>query len=112
MKMRKIMSLALAFVFLFSMLPATAVMANADELNTIILYGDYAFAKDEDGNILIQNADDWNALADAVAHNISCSGLIFKMTADIGTETDPVTRPIGQQTGTNKKTDRKRKNGI
>ena len=100
MKMRKILSLALAFVFLFSMLPATAVMVNADEPASL----DSLTYNSTDGYYEISSIEDWNTLAAYVADGNSCAGLIFKMTADIGTETAPVTRPIGQQTGSSKLT--------
>ena len=62
----------------------------------------------------IQNADDWNNLADYVAEdkNNSCDGLYFQMTDNIGTTENPITKPLGKQVGDNKLTDRNRFAGI
>ena len=61
---------------------------------------------------LIQTANDWNNLADYVAEGNDCAGSFFKMTANIGTVEEPITKPIGKQIGTNKLTDRMRFAGI
>ena len=52
-----------------------------------------------DGIYLIQTIADWNNLAEYVADDHDCTGMSFLMTANIGTEADPVTRPIGRQIG-------------
>jgi len=69
--------------------------------------GDYTFAKDGNGHLLITCLADWNGLAEAVAAGNTCSGKTFMMTADIGSVAAPVTKPLGRQTGPNK-SDRKR----
>ena len=66
------------------------------------------FYRDDDGNYLIQNADDWNTLAGLVEEGIDFTEEKFLMTADIGSAEAPITRPIGRQIGPNKKDDRKR----
>ena len=57
---------------------------------------------------LIATSADWNNLAEYVAADNNCKGLFFKMTANIGTTEEPITKPLGKQVGTNKKTDRRR----
>lgn len=52
-----------------------------------------------DGNYLIQSVADWNNLAEYVADGNDCEGMTFLMTANIGSETAPVTMPIGRQIG-------------
>ncbi len=69
---------------------------------------DWYFDRDNDGNYLIQNADDWNTLAGLVEEGIDFTEEHFLMTADIGSAEAPITRPIGRQIGPNKKDDRKR----
>ena len=54
---------------------------------------------------------DWNNLADYVVEGNNCEGLYFKMTANIGTTAEPVTTPLGKQTGSVHNT-RKRFAGI
>lgn len=95
-------AILLALVLCLSLLPLTAAAADVTYID------DYAFALDADGNYLIQSVDDWNGLAAAVADGYDCDGLSFLMTADIGTADNPVTRPLGQQVGSNKSTDRRR----
>ena len=101
--MKNKMLLTLLFAVLF-----TAGAWAQDETETI---GGYTFFKDGSGNLLISSLDDWNGLADAVAAGNTCSGKTFKMTTNIGSETAPVTKPLGRQTSTNKN-DRKRFAGI
>ena len=50
-------------------------------------------------NYLIQTVADWNNLAEYVADGNDCEGMTFLMTANIGSETAPVTMPIGRQIG-------------
>ena len=65
---------------------------------------------------LINNKADWEALAAYVAIKATpshdCSGKIFRLEDNIGSEREPVTRPLGQQIGSNKLTDRMRFAGI
>ena len=96
-----------AMTLVLVMFSAASVWAQ-DESETI---GGYTFVKDGNDNLLIGSLDDWNGLADAVAAGNTCSGKTFKMTANIGSETAPVTKPLGRQTSTNKN-DRKRFAGI
>ena len=58
----------------------------------------------------IATAEDWNTLADYVAAGNTCLGLFFKMTNNIGTTENPITKPIGMQVGKNK-SDRMRFSG-
>ena len=59
----------------------------------------------------ISTLADWNNLADYVVEVNNCDGLYFKMTANIGTTAEPVTTPLGKQTGSGHGT-RKRFAGI
>ena len=56
---------------------------------------------------LIETAADWDNLADYVAGGNNCDGLFFKMTANIGTTENPITKPLGKQAGS-QHSDRKR----
>ena len=79
-------------------------------LTTTTMWAQISLTQDGDGNYLINNATDWNTLAQYVVDGNECEGMTFLMTANIGTTADPITRPIGQQTSKNK-TDRKRFKG-
>ncbi|MBR5051627.1 MAG: hypothetical protein IKW91_00200 [Bacteroidaceae bacterium] len=62
----------------------------------------------------IASLDDWNTLAYAIVGNsdqAAFAGKFFKMTANIGTTAEPVTTPLGKQTGSGHDT-RKRFAGI
>jgi len=74
---------------------------------TQVQLGAYTYDVDDQGARLIQTAADWNALADYVEAGNNCSGLSFKMTANIGTTDAPITKPLGRQVSSNKN-DRKR----
>ncbi len=85
----------------------TAVFAQAAA--TTITVGGYDFLQGEDDHtILLETVDDWNRLAAAVAESNTFSGYTVRMTGDIGTESAPVTRPVGQQTETNNASSRQR----
>lgn len=90
-------------VSLFAVL--TSAMTWAQDLTSLQKEGDI---------YLIQSLTDWNTLADyvaTVAADNNCSGLTFKMTADIGTSANPVTKPLGRQVGDDQANDRKRFKG-
>ena len=61
---------------------------------------------------LIQNATDWNNLADHVAEGNNCAGMYFLMTDNIGTTADPITKAIGKQATGSDNAGRKRFDGI
>ena len=90
-------------MMLLVMLLTTATAGAQDTENTEVIGDDYTFYKNEQGSLLITSVDDWNDLAAAVAAGNECTGKNFVLTTDIS-----ITRPIGQQTGSNKQTDRKR----
>lgn len=84
--MKKALSVLLTLVMLICLIPAGILSADT---TTEEEYFDGLFAKD--GSVyLIQSADDWYALSNAVLANHLCRGLTFKQTADIS-----VDRPIG-----------------
>ena len=60
----------------------------------------------------IQNAQDWNGLADYVAAGNTCQGLYFLMTANIGTTADPITKAIGKQATGSDNAGRNRFDGV
>ena len=62
----------------------------------------------EENPYLIGTADNWNNLADYVAEGNNCEGFFFKMTANIGTTENPITKPLGKQVGPDKLTQRNR----
>ena len=47
----------------------------------------------------IETVADWNNLAEYVAEGNKCEGIYFQMTTDIGTAENPITKPMGRQTG-------------
>ena len=55
----------------------------------------YTFTKNDAGEYLITCLADWNNLANYVEAGYDCAGMTFKMTADVGTTDEPVTRSIG-----------------
>lgn len=67
----------------------------------------HVFIVDIDGNYLIQDIADWDALAGYVEKGNNCSDKSFKMIDNIGTEEEPVMKPLGRQT-TSSKADRQR----
>ncbi len=75
--------------------------ATAGAQDTEVING-YTFYKNDKGSLLINSVDDWNNLAAAVAAGNECTGKNFVLTTDIS-----ITRPIGQQTTSNR-SDRKR----
>lgn len=64
----------------------------------------------ENGVYLIKTLDDWNHLADYVAASVdnTCAGMSFKMTEDIGSAQNPVTKTMGCQIGNDKNKHRRR----
>ena len=88
-------------MMLLVMLLTTATAGAQDTENTEVIGGN-TFNKNDQGSLLITSVDDWNNLAAAVAAGNECTGYNFVLTTDIS-----ITRPIGQQTGSNK-SDRKR----
>lgn len=103
--------LALTLLVLLTNAMAWATIPTDGNYYTQEEYGGYTFYKDESNNYLIRNVDDWNGLADVVAAGKNCSGKTFKMTANIGSAENPVTKTVGRQVGKNK-SDRKRFVGI
>ena len=55
--------------------------------------------QDETGNYQINDANDWNTLAEYVAAGNNCEGMTFVLTNDIS-----ISRPLGQQMGSGKET--------
>ena len=82
----------------------TTTLAWADDL---MLLNSYTLKEYAEKSYELSSADDWNALADYVASGKTCAGLTFKMTANIGTQEEPITKTMGCQL-TNNGNSRKR----
>ena len=67
----------------------------------------HVFIVDIDGNYLVQDIADWDALADYVENGNDCSDKRFRMIDNIGTAENPVMKPLGRQTSSSQ-TDMKR----
>lgn len=81
--------------------------APADIAESQTTIGDYTFSQDSSGNILVKTADDWNHIAELVKAGTDCEGCSFLMTNDLS-----ITRPLGEQIGSDKNTTRMRFAGI
>lgn len=104
-KIKNVISVLLTVVMLAGLLPA---VVSAESENTIELLNGHVLTADENGKYMITSIEDWNALCDYVAAGNTCEELSFIMTADIGSEENPVTKSIGRQTEKNNKNSRKR----
>lgn len=106
MKSTRIFTTILLILALFNGQKALATAPEEPQSTTVQL-GDYTYNVDVDGNVLLEDKAGWDNLAEVVADGNDCAGLNFKMTANIGTAEEPVTKPLGRQVGT-KKTQRNR----
>ena len=97
------------YIFRLSLLLAAAVFTGHKALATAQLPSNGSGTADNPYQI--RTLDDWNNLADYVAAGNNCEGQYFQMTANIGTTDNPVTTPLGKQTGSGHDT-RKRFAGI
>ena len=97
------------YLFRLSLLLAVAVFTGQKALATAKLPSNGSGTADNPYQI--STLTDWNNLADYVVEGNNCEGLYFKMTANIGTTSNPVTTPLGKQAGT-EHSDRKRFAGI
>ncbi|MBR2742138.1 MAG: leucine-rich repeat protein [Clostridia bacterium] len=104
---KRVLSVIVTLAMCLALLPLGVITAGATEATTEATVGGYTFEVDEDGNYLISSVEDWNNLAEAVAANNNCSGLTFKLTTDIGSESAPIEKAIGRQTSSSR-SDRKR----
>lgn len=77
-----------AVTLLFATFTSAGAWAESEFLN-----------QDEAGNFLINDADDWNMLAEYVADGNDCEGMNFKLMDNIS-----ISRPLGQQMGSGKDT--------
>ena len=99
---KRTVSLVMSLIFVLTLFPAVMPKSAAAGLNSLEGSGS------ADDPYKIQSKANWDTLADYVADGNDCENLFFKMTADIGTSTDPVTKTMGVQTTSNDASSRKR----
>ena len=83
----------------------------AQDLQNLELLDGYTLTAYAEKSYEISSKADWDALAEYVAAGHKCEGFYFQMTTDIGTVEDPITKPMGRQTGS-AHSDRQRFAGI
>ena len=99
-------------LLLFAVTLGQSVKAEDNEPEwTLAGYLTEALGQDNDGNYIVNSADDWYFIAGLVAEGYDCAGMTFILTRNIPTEEDEmdaIDEPIGRQLESGDKTSRMR----